>query len=96
MLLFTQVCIEMSRSGWFHLENRMEKNNIHVVPHGDSWAYRRQGSERVSRIAETQSAAIDLAREVSRREGGELFIHRPNGQIRDRDSHGNDPRRSKG
>ena len=73
-----------------------KKSNIHVVPHNDQWAYRREGSERVSRIVETQREAADLGRQVSRREGGELFIHRPNGQIRDRDSHGNDPRSSKG
>jgi uncharacterized protein YdaT len=70
--------------------------NIHVVKHGDQWAWRREGSQRVSGIAPTQSEAIDRARPVSRRESGELFIHRPNGQIRDRDSHGNDPRSSKG
>ena len=75
----------------------MAKNNhIHVVPHGDQWAWRREGSQRVSGITPTQSDAIDRARPVSQREGGELFIHRPNGQIRDRDSHGNDPRTSKG
>lgn len=73
-----------------------DKKNIHVVPHGDKWAIRREGSERVSKIVETQRQGIDTGREVSRREGGELFIHRPNGQIRDRDSHGNDPRTSKG
>lgn len=74
----------------------MHKKNIHVVPHGNSWAYRREGSERVSKITDTQGEAVDIAREVSRNEGGELFIHRPNGKIRDRDSHGNDPVTSKG
>ena len=74
----------------------MNKKNIHVVKHDQGWAYRREGSERVSKTAETQKQAIDIAREVSRKERGELFIHRPNGQIRDRDSHGNDPRKSKG
>ena len=73
-----------------------DKSNIHVVPHNDQWAYRREGSERVSKIVDTQKQAADLGRGVSRREGGELFIHRPDGRIRDRDSHGNDPRRSKG
>ena len=72
------------------------KNNIHVVPHGDQWAWRREGSSRVSGIAPTQSAAVDQGRAASRAGRGELFIHRPNGQIRDRDSHGNDPRASKG
>ncbi len=70
--------------------------NIHVVKHGDQWAWRREGSQRVSGIVPTQGEAIDRARPVSRRESGELFIHRPNGQIRDRDSHGKDPRSSKG
>jgi hypothetical protein len=70
--------------------------NIHVVPHGEQWAWRREGSERVSGTAPTQAEAVDRAREVSRREGGELLTHRPNGQIRDRDSHGNDPRASRG
>jgi hypothetical protein len=69
---------------------------IHVVPHGDQWAWRREGTDRVSGIVPTQTEAIDRARPVSQRERGELFIHRPNGQIRDRDSHGNDPRSSKG
>jgi hypothetical protein len=72
------------------------RNHLHVVPHGNNWAVRRECSERVSKIVETQREAIDWARPVSRREEGELFIHRPNGQIRDRDSHGNDPSNSKG
>lgn len=70
--------------------------HIHVVKHGDQWAWRRDGSERVSGLAPTQGGAIDRARPVSKREGGELFIHRPDGRIRDRDSHGNDPRSSPG
>lgn len=74
----------------------MDNKNIHVVPHGNDWAWRREGSERVSGVAPTQGEAERAARDVSKREHGELFIHRPNGQIRDRDSHGNDPRSSKG
>ncbi|WP_411847106.1 DUF2188 domain-containing protein [Roseibacillus persicicus] len=72
------------------------KKNIHVVPHGEDWAWRREGSSRVSGIAATQSEATSQGREASRKGKGELFIHRPNGQIRSRDSHGNDPRSSKG
>ena len=74
----------------------MDRNNIHVVTHDEGWAYRREGSKRVSGITDTQAEAIDKARELSRKGKGELFIHRPNGQIRDRDSHGNDPISSKG
>ena len=42
-----------------------------------------------SRIAVAQ--ATDIARGIARKERGELFIHGENGQIRSRDSYGNDP-----
>lgn len=64
---------------------------IHVVPHGDGWAWRREGAERVSGTADTQADAASQARPAAQRDGVELYIHRPNGQIRDRDSHGQDP-----
>jgi uncharacterized protein YdaT len=70
--------------------------NIHVVPHGDQWAWRREGSERVSGITDTQTDAVERARPAAVRDGVELIIHRPNGQIRDRDSHGHDPYPPKG
>jgi len=66
-------------------------NNRHVVPHGDDWAVRKPGSNRVSSTHDTQQAAIDAARQGAQRDRSELFIHRPDGRIRDRDSYGNDP-----
>lgn len=69
----------------------MSKPNVHVVPHGDDWAFRREGSDRVSEISRTQGDAERRGREVAQREGVELFIHRPDGQIRERNSYGNDP-----
>ena len=70
--------------------------NIHVVPNGDDWSAKREDAQRASRNFGTQADAAAYAREVARREGGELFIHRPNGEIRDRDSYGNDPRDRRG
>ena len=35
--------------------------------------------------------AIDIAREIACNQESELVIHRPNGQIRDKDSYRNDP-----
>ncbi|MBL1639252.1 DUF2188 domain-containing protein, partial [Klebsiella pneumoniae] len=43
-----------------------------------------------------QQEAIDAARSISRNQESELVIHRPNGQIRDRDSYGKDPFPPKG
>jgi hypothetical protein len=71
-------------------------SNIHVVPHNGGWATRREGSQRVSSTHRTQEDASRTARDTAKREGGETFIHRPNGQIRDRDSYGNDPHPPKG
>ncbi len=74
----------------------MKGKNQHVVAHGDKWAVRGPGNDRVTSIHDTQSDAIDRARDIARNQNSELLIHRPNGQIRDRDSYGNDPESSKG
>ena len=66
-------------------------SDIHVVPQGDDWAVKREGSERASSLHSTQGEAIERGRETASREGVELVIHRPNGRIRDSDSFGGDP-----
>lgn len=68
-----------------------KSSNLHVVPHSDGWAVRREGADRVSRTHTTQTDATNWARDVARREEGEVIIHRPDGTIRDRDSYGSDP-----
>ena len=68
-----------------------KKRDIHVVPHNDRWATRKEGAERVGSTADTQRQAIERAREQARRENVEVVIHRPDGSIRDSDSYGNDP-----
>lgn len=74
----------------------MSRKSVHVVPHNGDWAVRRSGSERVSSTHQTQAQAIAAARPTAQREQTELVIHRPNGQIRDADSHGRDPYPPKG
>lgn len=69
-----------------------KKKDIHVVRHPEQgWATRREGASRVGSTHKTQSDAVDAARERARRDHVEVVIHRPNGQIRDSDSYGNDP-----
>lgn len=69
-----------------------DRKHIHVVRHPEGgWANRREGSDRASGRFPTQREAEDAAREIARREGGEVFIHDRGGKIRDRDSYGNDP-----
>lgn len=69
----------------------MRKSNLHVVPRGNQWAVQREGAGRASSLHRIQGDAIDAARRIAQDERGELFIHRPNGRIRDRNSYGNDP-----
>lgn len=69
----------------------MTKKDIHVVPHNGAWATRKEGAERVGHTAGTQREAFELARTQAKREQVEVVIHRPNGQIRNSNSYGNDP-----
>lgn len=66
--------------------------NQHVTPHPDGgWQVKGAGNNRATVRTGTQAEAISIAREIAKNQGSELIIHRPNGQIRDRDSYGNDP-----
>jgi len=65
--------------------------NQHVVPHKDGWAVRGAGNSRVTSTHGTQADAHVAAREIAINQQSEVVIHRPNGQIRDKDSYGKDP-----
>jgi hypothetical protein len=74
----------------------MSKRNQHVVPHPNGWAVRPEGASKPTSVHPTQRGAIETARETARNQGSELLIHGQNGQIRERDSFGNDPHPPKG
>jgi hypothetical protein len=74
----------------------MSKRNQHVVPHDYGWAVRSAGSRHASSIHRTQGESISAGREIARNQRSELFIHGRYGQIRERDSYGNDPFPSRG
>jgi uncharacterized protein YdaT len=70
-------------------------NNRHVVQNPDGgWDVRAPGADRASAHHETQSEAIDRARQIVHNAGGgEVVIHGRDGRIRDTDTiaPGNDP-----
>jgi uncharacterized protein YdaT len=74
----------------------MARKNQHVVRHADGWAVRGEGNERVTSIHDTQREAIERGREIAQNQRRELLVHSQNGQIRSRDSYGNDPYPPKG
>lgn len=74
----------------------MSKKNQHVLPHGDQWAVKGEKNDKATRVVDTQSEAIKIAREIAINQQSEVVIHRPNGQIRDKNSYGNDDYPPKG
>jgi uncharacterized protein YdaT len=70
----------------------MSGKSHHVVHNKDGgWDIKKGGAERASGHFDTQKEAIDKAREISQNQKSELVIHGRDGQIREKDSHGNDP-----
>lgn len=69
----------------------MANKDYHVVPQGEGWALKRENAQRASSLHSTQADAITAGKELAKKQQTELVIHRPNGQIRDSDSYGNDP-----
>lgn len=65
--------------------------NVWVVPHDDKWGVRREGSDRLSRTTDTKKEAEDIARNIAKREGGEVVSQGRDGKIQSKDSYGNDP-----
>ena len=64
----------------------------HVTPHPNGgWQVKGAGNEKATVRTSTQREAINIARDIAINQKSEVVIHRPNGQIRDKDSYGNDP-----
>src|SRR5215207_7667072 len=70
----------------------MAKNSHHVVPApSGGWSVKKSGTLRASKHFDRKEDAVDWGRSVSRTHGTELVIHRKDGTIQDKDSHGRDP-----
>ncbi len=63
---------------------------------GNGWSVRKSDSSRAERVFHTKQEAVVYARDVARREGSEVYIHRRDGAIMETHSYGNDPRPPRG
>ena len=70
----------------------MPNRQIHVMPDRDRWAVTRDGVDAPLSTHDTQEEAIDAGRAAARRDETEFLVHGSDGQIREKDSYGNDPR----
>ena len=74
----------------------MTSKSQHAVPHQNGWAVKGAGNSRATTVQPTQQKAIDAARIIAKHHQAEVVIHGRNGQIRAKDSYGNDPFPPKG
>lgn len=74
-----------------------DTKETHVVPNPKGgWDIKQARAERASGHFDNKQEAVDRAREISQNQKTELVIHNKDGKIAIKDSHGHDPRRSKG
>lgn len=70
--------------------------NQHVTKHPGGWQVKGAGNSKATKVTTTQQEAIKIARNIAKNQASELIIHGKNGQIRQKDSQGNDPSNIKG
>ena len=71
--------------------------NQHVTPHRDGgWQVKGAGNTRATKRTTTQAEAAAIARQIAINQKSECVVHGRNGQIRAKDSYGNDPFPPKG
>ncbi|MBV7439959.1 DUF2188 domain-containing protein [Weeksellaceae bacterium TAE3-ERU29] len=70
----------------------MPRKSNHVVPSkGIGWSVKKSGASRASRNFTTKEQAVKYATQLSKNERTELYIHKSNGMIQNKNSYGNDP-----
>ncbi len=69
----------------------MKSDRIHVVPHEERWAVKREHTSRASVVTSTKTEAYSIARSYAVKNNGEVIIHNKNGKIANPNSFGNDP-----
>jgi len=74
----------------------MAKGDVHVVPSKDGWRVEVAADGRANSTHRTQAEAREAARAIARRNKRELFVHGRDGQIRERNTYGKDPRATRG
>lgn len=69
---------------------------VSVSKHPDGWQTKVAGNERASKVCSTQEECRTHGIELSKKLGAEFTLHGTDGQIREKNSYGNDPRNIKG
>lgn len=67
------------------------KATNHVVPSSSGWSVKKSGAAKASKTFDTKVKAVKYGRELSKNEKTELYVHKKNGMIQEKNSYGNDP-----
>lgn len=74
----------------------MTRKTNHVIPSkSDGWSVKKSGSVKASKNFHTKDEAVRYGRELSKSEKTELYIHKANGMIQDRNSYASDTNTAK-
>lgn len=65
--------------------------NQWVSPRNNGWAVHGEGNQKDTKLFDTQKDAAAYARDIAINQKSEVIIQGRNGQIRSKDSYGNDP-----
>ena len=66
----------------------MSKKSVHVAPSSaGQWSVRTEGSQRASSLHATKDRAVSSAREMVRKAGGEVIVHKKDGLISERNTY---------
>ncbi len=68
-----------------------QSKNQWVVKHPEGWAVKGEGNQRATKVTPTQQEAINIAIEIAKRNRTEVIVQNRSGQIRSKDSYGDDP-----
>jgi hypothetical protein len=72
------------------------KKAVHVVPSGGKWVVKKEGSASASSSHRKQSTAWKKGQTIAKSDKSEAYLHGRDGRIRERNTYGHDPRKSKG
>ena len=69
----------------------MKRKTNHVIPSTSGWSVKKSGAVKASKSFNTKNEAVAYGKKLSKTEKTELYIHKKNGMIQNKNSYGNDP-----
>ncbi len=70
----------------------MAQGDLHVVPQDGQWTIKEENTDVAMSSFVTQQEAWQRGKDMARERGTEALLHGSDGQIRERNTYGNDPR----